>query len=107
MTIQRTPFQLRFNTGKLLGLVCTGAPKIVPDDLPTLHDKFHALQFGDIVRGVAGDANEIRKLALLDRPDSVLPANVLCGHRGCGTNGLEGGMPYSTMFANSTASSPW
>jgi hypothetical protein len=52
----------------LLFLACTcgQALEVVPDNLPALHDKFHALKFGDIVRGIPGDRDQIRILALLE-----------------------------------------
>jgi hypothetical protein len=76
-----------------LANVCTGAPEVISDNLPALHDKFHALEFGDIVRRIAGDGDEIRILAVLNGPDSVPPANIFCANRGCGTDSLEGCHP--------------
>src|SRR6266850_7264410 len=69
--------------------VYTRAREFVSDNLPAFHDKFHSLEFGDVGRGIAGDCNEIGKLAFLDGPHSVLPANIFCAHRGCRTDRLQ------------------
>src|SRR5262249_2069858 len=47
--------------------------KVIAEYLPVLHYKFHTLEFGDIIRRIAGDGNEVCILASLDRPHSVAP----------------------------------
>jgi len=47
--------------------------KLIPNDLPTLHHEPNSLQFGDVCDGIAGDRDEIGKLARLDRTDAIMP----------------------------------
>src|SRR5260370_25607435 len=70
--------------------ICSRARKVIAEYLPVLHYKFHTLEFCHIIRRIAGDGNEICILAFLDRPPSVAPANIVCAHRCCGTDRLQG-----------------
>src|SRR5260370_17025679 len=71
--------------------VCSRGCKVIAEYLPVLHYKFHPLEFSHIIRRIAGDGNEICILAFLDRSHSVAPANIVCAHRCCGTDRLQGG----------------
>src|SRR5260370_18032099 len=70
--------------------VCSRACKVIAEYLPVLHYKFHTLEFSHILRMIAGDGDEICILAFLDRSHSVAPANIVCAHRCCGTDRLQG-----------------
>src|SRR5262249_23619054 len=69
------------------------AREVIAEYVPALHYKFHTFEFRDIIRGVAGDGNEIRILAFLDGPAAVAPADIFCPHRCCGTDRLQGCHP--------------
>jgi hypothetical protein len=64
-----------------------GRPEVVPDNLPTLHDKFHSFELGDVGCGIA---DKIRILSLLDRLDAVTPTDVLSAYRGGRADRLQG-----------------
>jgi transposase len=53
------------------------------------NDKFHALEFCDIVCGITGDGNEICVLPVLDGPNSISPPNVFCADRSRRANRLQ------------------
>src|SRR5207249_7484461 len=63
---------------------------LVPDDLAALHHKFHALKFGDIRQGIAGNGDEVRVFAFLDGTDAIGPAQNLSINNGARLNGLSG-----------------
>jgi hypothetical protein len=60
--------------------VRTRAREVVAKDLSALHDEFDALEFRNVICGIAGDDDQIRILAFFYRSDSVAPAYIFCGH---------------------------
>src|ERR1700691_1395969 len=64
---------------------------IVPDNLPALHHKLDALQFGDIGQRVPGDGDQIGVFTLVDRTDAILPTQRLGIDRGGALDGARRG----------------
>src|SRR5207342_1381245 len=67
------PGQARASQWRLLTESHRTQRKIVANDLSALHHELHPLQLADVGERIAGDGDEIGKLALLDRAGLIAP----------------------------------
>ena len=66
--------------------------QIVPEDFSALHHKLHPLRFADIGERIAGNGDNVGKLALRNGADIVLPSHFRCG---INRSGLQSALPES------------
>ena len=81
--------------------------EVVAENLSALHDEFDPFEFRDVVRGIACDGNQIGAYLPFSMDPTRSPQPMFSAATEVAERiACKGVIPYSTMVANSTASSP-